>query len=56
MLTFNAKKLEVLDFDQDGEIEFSMSNSDTTIHTWLNEDEIKELISHLTKCLKDAGE
>ena len=51
-------KLKVGSFDQDKEIEFSISEYgyDYNYSVYLSPNQINELVSHLLQCLKDIKE
>ena len=58
--TFKRKgtEFEIGSFDNDKEIEFCMSKDSegAVASTWLNANQVNELINHLAKCLKSVKE
>ena len=58
--TFKRKgtEFEIGSFDNDKEIEFCMSKDSEgeVASTWLNANQVNELINHLAQCLKSVKE
>jgi len=58
--TFKRKgtEFEIGSFDNDKEIEFCMSKDSegALVYTWLNANQVNELINHLAQCLRSVKE
>ena len=54
ILKYSSKEITFEPFDKDGELPVTVYDGDVDIYFYFNPSQTRELIAHLTKCLKEV--